>query len=977
MKKRLRSLLGRHQRALLLGGLGLAGFMLANTLYLLFGRVAEAAGRAFSGSGETLPWFFQGMVLAHTGVGVVLAVLMGAFFVWHLPTVWIRSASRNVGSGVLLLLISATLLVTGLFIVTAAASRANRWAWWLHVTCAAAVPIAYVLHRMVSAAPPERARIMGFGRAVFAAAGLLVVVHVATGGLPARGGSSDLIAGGAGAAASPPSSERPFDPGFVSPTHGFFPSPASTVSGGRTPLEVFVPELDEELERRASREARSTGFVSETPLGAETCVRCHAEVVEQWSQSAHRFASFNNPFYEATIDDMRGRGPSNPWVERHLLETSGSTSPARVKSRWCGACHDPALMLTGVFDGAVDRTSVAAQAGLTCLACHAIETIQDRTGNGNYRLDDVADDPYVFADAAPGTPGGYLHDAALRSKPGAHRRRMLKPFFSESLFCGTCHKVSLRPPLNGYRWLRGQNEFDAWHDSGVSRNAARTFYLPEEARVCQDCHMPPEPAPEDPAAEDGMVRSHRFVAANTALPWVRGDTDALARTEAFLREDKLRVDVFALRRRGNRPEGDPVMALDASSPRVAPGERVVVDVVVRNLGVGHTFPGGTNDSNEGWLEVSLLDSEGNVLAVSGALEPSGEVDPLAHAYLAVLLDEDGRRIERRDADRIHVTAASNVIGPGTADIGHYEFAVPPGSSGPLRVRARLLWRKFNRAYTRFAFETNPEGFARFAEVPDLPVTEIAADEVSLQVVSPASGDAPGPGDETGAAPVDDPAVPAWVRYNDYGIGLLLEGNTRLATRAFEEVEARAPERVDGALNLARAALAGGDLQSAYGHLERAEAIRPRDARVAWTWGSVLYEDGRYEQAAAAYRRVLEDFPDDRQAWQNLGRSHYRLGRFEPALEAFGRVLAIDPEDRGAHYFRMLTLRAAGRLEEAEVAEAAFQTFAVDEAAQALTLDYRRQNPGVNLMAQPVHTHTLEPAGSSRPGAGGALGAGPG
>ena len=47
------------------------------------------------------------------------------------------------------------------------------------------------------------------------------------------------------------------------------------------------------------------------------------------------------------------------------------------------ACHDPLLLLTGRMQGDIDKGSVAAQAGLTCLACHFIEHIPNQTGNGN------------------------------------------------------------------------------------------------------------------------------------------------------------------------------------------------------------------------------------------------------------------------------------------------------------------------------------------------------------------------------------------------------------------------------------------------------------------------------------------------------------------------------------------------------------------------------------------------------------------
>ena len=60
--------------------------------------------------------------------------------------------------------------------------------------------------------------------------------------------------------------------------------------------------------------------------------------------------------------------------------------------------------------------------------------------------------------------------------------------------------------------------------------------------------MPLEPAPlGDLAAKHGMVKSHRFIAVNTALPFIRGDFETIERIEQFLGDEKLSVDIFALR----------------------------------------------------------------------------------------------------------------------------------------------------------------------------------------------------------------------------------------------------------------------------------------------------------------------------------------------------------------------------------------------------------------------------------------------
>ena len=345
----------------------------------------------------------------------------------------------------------------------------------------------------------------------------------------------------------------------------------------------------------------------------------------------------------------------------------------------------------------------------------------------------------------------------------------------------------------------------------------------------------------------------------------------------------------------------------------------------------------------------MVSDDDAVLALNGAVQDDGHVDPGAHFYKALMVDAKGQAIHRRNAQDIVTAVYVRTIGPGTADVAHYSFEVPEDYAGrKLTLRARLLWRKFDRAYTEFAFNNNRQGFRRFDQVPDLPVTEIARSEVELVVGGPSAQGAPDAGD--------------WMRFNDYGIGLLLQDDTQGAARAFATVEQLAPERLDGCRNLAKVAVRDGHLERAYEHLEDCEALVSGDGQTAWVWGVVLQEDGRYEAAAQAYRRVLRDFPEDRATWRNLGRVLYLDGRFEEALEALDGVLAIDPEDRVAHYHRMLSLRALGREDEALIAEQAYQYYQIDESAQELTRRYRLEHPHDNREALKIHVHPLGEGG---------------
>ena len=959
-----RSRLGLLQKRLLLLVVGLGVLMLADTLYLLANRAADVLGLGyFAVTDLSLPRFYQSMVLWHTVGGIILVILALAFVEWHLPTVWRRHRRRAIYTGLATVTLGLALLVTGLFILTEANSRDNAWAWWCHVAAAAALPALYLAHRRISIWKPSARSYRVVPLATAGLAGLAIVVHGLTYDREAYTEAA-REAFASGTHTGPGSRQRQLGGGptefvpanFVPFQSPFFPAATTTTTGSYLPSRIItrggLPEqefLDREIEQQ--------GFVVSERLGAFDCQRCHASVVAQWAASAHRFASFNNPFYEATINDMREHSTSlNAEVEAHIDHFSRldpdrggkdlTGRQALVKSKWCSGCHDPALMLAGQMTEEIDRSTPQAQAGLTCLACHAIDHIHDVTGNGNYNIADHQEDPYLFADTEHGILR-LLHDTALKARPAVHKRQMLKPFFQTSEFCATCHKVSLDTRLNGYRWLRGQDEYDNWHDSGVALNASRTFYRPGFRRVCQDCHMPLEEAVEgDVSARDGLVRSHRFLAVNTALPFLRGDRETIERIEAFLRDSKLRVDIAALRRPGGPVEYQPAL----TPPPVRPGERLEFDVSVRNLGVGHTFPGGTNDSNEGWLEITVADAEDRVLARSGALGADGHVDPAAHFYKALLVDGEGRAIHRRNAQDIHAPVYVRVVGPGTADVAHYGFTVPAGyGGGSLTVTARLLWRKFDRAYTEFAFHANREGFRPFDEVPDLPVTEIAAHTLTLPLAQGAAARRAAPGPD------------AWQRLNDYGIGLLLQGDTRGATSAFSELARLHPGRVDAPRNMARAALADGDLEGAYELLQRCEELAPADAQTAWVWGVAHQKSGRYADAELAYRHVLESFPADRAAWRNLGRVLYLDGRFEPALEALDQALRIDPEDRGAHYHRMLCLRSLGRHEEAEAAEQAYEYYQVDESAQAVTRRYRLDHPHDNLETQAIHLHELSPA----------------
>ncbi len=313
-------------------------------------------------------------------------------------------------------------------------------------------------------------------------------------------------------------------------------------------------------------------------------------------------------------------------------------------------------------------------------------------------------------------------------------------------FCSSCHKVHLDVPVNHYRWLRGFNEYDNWQASGVSGQGARSFYYPSKPQQCADCHMPLEKS-NDAGNIAGKVHSHRFPAANTALPTANEDASQLKATEDFLTKGALTVDIFAMSPAaevtnamgasaqnemattfavGEEAEVPSVGSVssartgDIAAPITAPlnrvhasvrrGDTVRVDVVVRTKSVGHFFPGGTVDAYDTWLELKGVDDHGQTVFWSGMVEDDGKgpVEKGAHFYRSLQIDGHGNPINKRNAWATRSVVYVRLIPPGAADTVHFRMKVPRKSGDKITLTARLCYRKFAWWGTQFSFVGQPD-----------------------------------------------------------------------------------------------------------------------------------------------------------------------------------------------------------------------------------------------------------------------------
>jgi tetratricopeptide (TPR) repeat protein len=764
--------------------------------------------------------------------------------------------------------------------------------------------------------------------------------------------------------------------------------PASMLEEGRGPTSPFFP---------SSADTNVRGIIpANFFMTSDSCGRCHEGIFQEWNSSAHHFSSFNNQWYRKSIEYMQDVVGTQP-------------------SKWCAGCHDHAVFFNGRFDRPIKEQidTPEARAGLGCTSCHSITHVGSTMGQGDFEIEyppmhDLAASDNRFL--------RFMHDRLTFIDPQPHREVFMKPFHRRQTpeFCSSCHKVHLDVPVNGYRWVRGFNDYDNWQASGVSGEGARSFYYPAKPQKCADCHMPLVPS-NDPAAKNGKVKSHRFAAANTALPYVNKDPVQLKAVQDFLRDGQISVDVFGFVRVDDAPDvrtrlpkasepriastfavgeesgslGAPetfrtapaevIAPLDKVNGGLAPvrrGESVRLEVVVRTRKVGHFFPGGTVDAFDVWVELEATDDKGRSLFHSGAVAANGTgpVDPAAHFYRSLLLDGHGNPINKRNAWAARSVAYVRLIPPGAADTVHYRLQIPADAGDRVHLKARVNYRKFAWWNTQWAFAgvRDPEqkafGLAHGYDdgrwvfkgdtsnvsgevkaIPDIPTTVMAESSATLQVL-PAGAPLPA------AAAVMNPQVRE--RWNDYGIGLLLQGDIRGAEAAFLKVTRMDPAYADGWVNVARARIQEGNMAAAEDMLRHALERDPRLAKTHFFLGTALKSLGRYDEALTHLRTAADQYPRDRVVRNQVGRVLFLQRRFGEAVEELKSVLAIDPEDLQAHYNLMLSYQGLGDAVAAERERVLYARFKADESAQAITGPYRQLHEHDNNERQQIHEHRI-------------------
>ncbi|QDT19233.1 tetratricopeptide repeat protein [Gimesia chilikensis] len=920
------------------------GPKLRKVLYLLFFLVALLGANSIYLvsittydwlSGETLEnWFYQYMFLAHLILGLLLLAPFILFGIVHIYNTKNRLNRRAVRVGYGLFIISCLVLISGLLLLRIGSfdlknPTARSITYWCHVIAPIFALWLYWLHRLVGPKIRWKAGLSYMGVITAMVIGMLMF-H----------------------------SADPRKWNVVGPESGekyFFPSLARTSTGDFIPSKALMMD--------------------------DYCKKCHPDTHKDWSKSVHRFSSFNNPTYLASVRETR----------KVAFERDGNLQA----SRFCAGCHDPVPFFSGAFDDPNfdDINHITAQAGITCTTCHAITHVNSVRGNSDYTIEEPIHYPFAYSD----NPFlQWVNNQLVKAKPEFHKKTFLKDFHKSTEFCGTCHKVHLPEELNQYKFLRGQNHYDSFLLSGVSGHGARSFYYPPKAQEnCNKCHMPAKESNDFGArhfygAKELSVHNHLFPAANTGIAALRGDQETVAVHQEFLK-DNLRVDFFGIREEGSI-EGKLTAPLRPEVPTLKPGHKYLLETVLRTLKVGHHFTQGTADSNEIWLDVTVKSGD-RIIGRSGSQEADGTVDPWSHFVNAFVIDREGNRIDRRNAQDIFVALYNNQMPPGAGQTVHYELNLPDDLTEPVTVEAKLQYRKFDTHYMQYVASSLEEKGQKLSwkepgvpYVNTLPITTIASDTITFPV-------------EGVEAKVENKKVeiPEWQRWNDYGIGLFLKGKAELrqAAEAFSHVDQLG--RYDGSLNLARVYFREGRLQDAVEALQKASTFTDPPAppwTLAWLSGKVNQQQGHLEEAEKNYRSVLEDqteertsrgfdFSKDYVVINDLGQNLFdQAKRFRTeanrdqrdqllnqAVDQFQKTLVLDPENVTAHYNLSLIYDQLGKQELSEEHRKLHLKYKVDDTARGFAERKAREKyPAANHAAEQPVIYSLHRKTETKPNA---------
>ncbi|HEY4008929.1 MAG TPA: tetratricopeptide repeat protein, partial [Acidobacteriaceae bacterium] len=533
-----------------------------------------------------------------------------------------------------------------------------------------------------------------------------------------------------------------------------------------------------------------------------------------------------------------------------------------------------------------------------------------------------------------------VSDAEILAHLDRHSAAVMKPFYKTSEYCSACHEAALPKSLNDYKWQRAISLYEEWQASSFAKQSPLPFYVKDSVSTCQTCHMPREAVEtRDQGAKQGKLASHRWLGANTLIPQFYGYDVQERRTVAFLQNSVFNIDIFAVEH-GPASDGAPekiAAPLGLVSFHTDAGERVTIDVVIQNKGIAHSHVPEQRDMYESWVNFIVKDSTGKLLCESGYLKSNGDLDPEAHSFTNRLINVNGGLNDLHQVWNNRVVAYNNTIQSGRSQVVRYSFAMPSDVSGAVTVTATVKYRRFDQHFIDF-------GMAKHYEEP---IVEMASASRTIHV------------GENAPTPAGPDENKEWMRWNNYGIGLLDAQQYAASYAAFQRVAKLRPDYADAYTNMAIVDIQWERFADARPNLEKALELSPKNARALYYRALVERNEGKLDLAVADFEEMARQYPLSRDAHRELGFTLYQEHKYADALKQYETLQQIVPDDLAAHYNLAILYRRMGERDKARTEASAFADQKDDPVATTYALEFLRKHPELANESVPWHTHELQ------------------
>lgn len=433
------------------------------------------------------------------------------------------------------------------------------------------------------------------------------------------------------------------------------------IIGGESQTETAEGEKKEELaaRRRAANEEHEKLFLESKYPSANTCATCHPKHYEEWSVSQHAYAQLS-PIYMA-------------------MQTTINMKTSATNGDFCIRCHNPVGMNIGesLYISNLKRAPTSRE-GITCVVCHRVNRNYGKI-SGRFALEegDVFSPIYGPRGGAElsrvlNRPEEYRVSQS-RDEPGRSIHTQANQFFALTKpgFCGTCHDVTL---FNGFRL---EEAFAEYKQSPAAKRG----------ETCQDCHMGrvqgvasgyehgPAAVVGDVPTRNRKLTNHFFAGPDysvvhpgifphnveaaqfkTLQEWLQFRYKAGWGTDKF--EDKV-TDSYRFPKAWESVDDryDAREILEVQFKRLEKARRLRAEVlrngfklsditVLQNTGSrlefavdvssgtdGHGVPTGFDAERLIFLQVTVKDSRGNTVYVSGDRDPNGDVRDAHSLYV--------------------------------------------------------------------------------------------------------------------------------------------------------------------------------------------------------------------------------------------------------------------------------------------------------------------------------------------------------